>query len=122
MTRRVTCCAPPGWRGEPSGVCTTSRLIRTASNRPTWSCCTVSCAAIRTTNDCSLRPAGMLGGLLVFSYPRCNAGSRLVLAAQNLVFVLLRKQFRVFAHPPDKMLAVLREAGFRQTLAHRRLA
>ncbi len=60
--------------------------------------------------------------LLVFSYPRCNAGSRLVLAAQNLVFMLLRKQFRVFAHPPDKMLAVLREAGFRQTLAHRRLA
>jgi len=60
--------------------------------------------------------------LLVFSYPRFNAGTRLALAAQNLLFRLLRKRFRVFVHPPDRMLDVLREAGLRQTLAHRRLA
>jgi len=60
--------------------------------------------------------------LLVFSYPRYNAGTRLVLAAQNLLFLLLRKRFRVFAHPPAKMLSVLREAGLQQAFTHRRLA
>jgi len=58
----------------------------------------------------------------VFSYPTYNPGTRLVLAAQNLVFRLLGKRFRVFAHPPAKMLDVLHEAGLRQTPAYRRLA
>jgi Methyltransferase domain len=57
--------------------------------------------------------------LLVFSFPRYNAGSRMVLAIQNLVFRLRRTEFRVFAHPPAKMLAVLRESGLRSTLGHR---
>ena len=63
--------------------------------------------------------AGHTRRLLVFSYPRYNAASRLVLTGQNLVFRLQRKRFRVFAHPPAKMLAVPRAAGFRQTLTHR---
>jgi hypothetical protein len=59
---------------------------------------------------------------LVVSYPRYNPGTRLVLAAQNLLFLLLHRRFRVFAHPPAGMLAVLHDAGLRQTFAHRRPA
>jgi hypothetical protein len=56
--------------------------------------------------------------LLVFSYPPRNAVSRLLIAAQNLVFRLLRREFRTFAHPPSAMLAVLAERGLRPTFAH----
>jgi len=56
--------------------------------------------------------------LLVFSYPPRNAISRLVVAAQNLAFTVLRKQFRTFTHPPAAMLAVLEEHGLRVTFAH----
>jgi 2-polyprenyl-3-methyl-5-hydroxy-6-metoxy-1,4-benzoquinol methylase len=59
--------------------------------------------------------------LLVFSYPRRNAVSRLVVRVQNLVFALLRKEFRTFTHPPAKMLAVLERRGFRVSFAHRGL-
>jgi 2-polyprenyl-3-methyl-5-hydroxy-6-metoxy-1,4-benzoquinol methylase len=56
--------------------------------------------------------------LLVFSYPRRNPLSRLVVAAQNLVFRLLRKEFRTFAHPPAAMLGVLTARGLRLTFGH----
>jgi len=56
--------------------------------------------------------------LLVFSYPPRNVVSRLLIAAQNLVFRLLRREFRTFAHPPSAMLAVLAERGLRPTFAH----
>jgi magnesium-protoporphyrin O-methyltransferase len=57
--------------------------------------------------------------LLVFSHPPRNAISRFVVAAQNLVLALRRKEFRAFAHPPSVMLAVLEEHGLRRTFAHR---
>jgi 2-polyprenyl-3-methyl-5-hydroxy-6-metoxy-1,4-benzoquinol methylase len=56
--------------------------------------------------------------LVVFSYPRRNAISRLVVAAQNLSFKLLRREFRTFAHPPAAMLAVLTKRGLRPTFDH----
>lgn len=56
--------------------------------------------------------------LLVFSYPPRNGISRLLIGAQNLIFRLLRKEFRTFVHPPSAMLAVLGEQGFRRTFAH----
>jgi magnesium-protoporphyrin O-methyltransferase len=56
--------------------------------------------------------------LVVFSHPPRNAVSRLVVAAQNLIFRLLRKEFRTFAHPPSAMLSVLKEAGLRPTFDH----
>lgn len=56
--------------------------------------------------------------LVVFSYPPRNAISRLVVAAQNLIFTLLRKEFRTFAHPPSAMLSVLEERGLRPTFGH----
>jgi magnesium-protoporphyrin O-methyltransferase len=57
--------------------------------------------------------------LVVFSYPPRNAISRLVVAAQALLFTVLRKEFRAFAHPPSAMLAVLEERGLRPAFAHR---
>ena len=56
--------------------------------------------------------------LLIFSYPRRNGVSRLLIAAQNLLFRLRRIEFRTFAHPPARMLAVLEERGFRRAYAH----
>jgi 16S rRNA G966 N2-methylase RsmD len=56
--------------------------------------------------------------LLVFSYPPRNAVSRLFIAAQNLLFRLLRREFRTFAHPPSRMLRLLEERGLRRTFAH----
>jgi 2-polyprenyl-3-methyl-5-hydroxy-6-metoxy-1,4-benzoquinol methylase len=59
--------------------------------------------------------------LLVFSYPPRNAASRSFLAALNLVFRLLRREFRTFAHPPSAMLALLGKRGLRRTFAHHAL-
>jgi len=57
--------------------------------------------------------------LLVFSYPPRNVLSRFLLGAQNLLFRLRRKEFRTFAHPPARMLAVLEERGLVHTYSHR---
>jgi 2-polyprenyl-3-methyl-5-hydroxy-6-metoxy-1,4-benzoquinol methylase len=65
--------------------------------------------------------AGRARRLLVFSYPRRNLASRAFVAAQNVAFKLVRKEFRTFAHPPAAMIAVLRQAGFDATFAHRGL-
>jgi Methyltransferase domain len=62
--------------------------------------------------------AGHARRLVVFSYPPRNAITRLFVTVQNLVFRLLRKEFRTFAHPPAAMLAVLGEHGLRGTFAH----
>jgi 2-polyprenyl-3-methyl-5-hydroxy-6-metoxy-1,4-benzoquinol methylase len=56
---------------------------------------------------------------VVFSYPPRNVASRLVVGAENLLFRLLRWEFRTFAHPPSEMLAVVEERGFRRAYAHR---
>jgi hypothetical protein len=55
---------------------------------------------------------------LVFSYPRRNAVSRAVIAVQNAGFRLARREFRVFAHPPEAMLAVLRSHGLAPRFEH----
>jgi magnesium-protoporphyrin O-methyltransferase len=56
--------------------------------------------------------------LLVFSYPPRNHVSRLVIGAQNLLFRLRRNEFRTFAHPPARMIAVLEERGLRRAYMH----
>jgi magnesium-protoporphyrin O-methyltransferase len=48
---------------------------------------------------------------LVFSYPHRNPITRGLVAVENLVLRLRRSEFRVFAHPPAAMLALLQEAG-----------
>jgi cyclopropane fatty-acyl-phospholipid synthase-like methyltransferase len=65
--------------------------------------------------------ADRAGRLLVFSYPRHNPVSRLLVAAENLAFRIARKEFRTFAHPPQAMLAVLRAHGLEPAYDERRL-
>ena len=60
--------------------------------------------------------------LLVFSHPRDGLISRLVVGVENLGFRLTRREFRVFAHPPAAMLAVLGEHGLQAGFAQRGLA
>lgn len=49
--------------------------------------------------------------LVVFSHPPRNVVSRAVLAAENVGHRLRRSDFRVYAHPPKAMLAVLADHG-----------
>jgi len=56
---------------------------------------------------------------LVFSHPPRNPLSRAVVATQNLLLRLSGREFRVFAHPPAAMLAVLAEHGLRPSAAYR---
>jgi 2-polyprenyl-3-methyl-5-hydroxy-6-metoxy-1,4-benzoquinol methylase len=57
--------------------------------------------------------------LLVFSHPPRNPISRSLIAAQNLGFRLLGREFRTFTHPPRRMLAVLERRGLRPVFVHR---
>jgi 2-polyprenyl-3-methyl-5-hydroxy-6-metoxy-1,4-benzoquinol methylase len=66
--------------------------------------------------------AGHARGLLVFSYPRRNAVSRLLIAARNVGFRIRRREFRTFAHPPPAMLAILSDRGLDATFAHSGIA
>jgi magnesium-protoporphyrin O-methyltransferase len=56
--------------------------------------------------------------LLVFSYPPRNAVSRFLFAVQNLSFRLRGMEFRTYAHPPARMLAVLEERGLHRVYTH----
>ena len=55
--------------------------------------------------------------IVVFSYPRRNALSRLIVATANLGLRVRGKRFRAFAHPPAAMVDVLERHGLRQTFA-----
>ena len=57
--------------------------------------------------------------LVVFSYPPSNAVTHLFVAAQDIIFRLLRKEYRAFVHPPAAMLKVLGDSGLRVSFAHR---
>jgi hypothetical protein len=61
--------------------------------------------------------AGRAGRLLVFSYPRRNPLTRLYVGAQNLVFAVMRREFRTFTHPPAAMVDVLRARGLESAYA-----
>jgi 16S rRNA G966 N2-methylase RsmD len=55
---------------------------------------------------------------LVFSHPPRNVVSRAVVATQNLIFGILGRDFRTFAHSPETMLAVLAEHGLQLSGRH----
>ena len=59
--------------------------------------------------------------LLVFSHPPRNALSRVFIAAENVVWKLLGREYRAFAHPPSEMLDVLEKRGLRRTFTHHTL-
>jgi 16S rRNA G966 N2-methylase RsmD len=56
---------------------------------------------------------------LVFSHPPRNPVSRAIVATQNLLLRIAGRDFRVFAHPPAAMLAVLAEHGLQLRATHR---
>lgn len=56
--------------------------------------------------------------LLVFSYPPRNPVSRLIIAAENLLFRLRGIEFRSFVHPPRRMFTVVEQRGLRRGYAH----
>jgi 2-polyprenyl-3-methyl-5-hydroxy-6-metoxy-1,4-benzoquinol methylase len=57
--------------------------------------------------------------LLVVSHPPRNPVSRFLVASQNAFFRLSGKSFRTFAHPPDRMMDVLRDHGLVTAYTHR---
>jgi magnesium-protoporphyrin O-methyltransferase len=59
---------------------------------------------------------------LAFSHPPRNIVSRGLFASENAFFAVRGKEFRVFAHPPGAMLAVLADRGLTPVLAHHGLA
>ena len=111
--------ARPAWRTAWSGGCTTSPPIPTPSSPPTSSSCTASSAATPTTSGCSAPPRHARRRLLVFSHPRRNLISRAGRRRREPRLPALRREFRVFAHPPEAMLAVLREHGLDPRFAER---
>ena len=56
------------------------------------------------------------GEVLVMSFPRRTWWTRSLLAAGNLALRITRRQFQVFVHPPDQILAVAERHGLRQAL------
>jgi len=65
--------------------------------------------------------ADRAGRLLVFSYPRRNPMTRLFVAAQNLAFRVMRREFRTFAHPPARMIEVLAARGLRPAYGEKQI-
>jgi 2-polyprenyl-3-methyl-5-hydroxy-6-metoxy-1,4-benzoquinol methylase len=57
---------------------------------------------------------------LVFTYPPRNLASRALLGLVNLWLRLRRTEFRTFAHPPERMIGVVRGAGFEPVARRRR--
>jgi hypothetical protein len=55
--------------------------------------------------------------LVVFSHPPRNVVSRFLIGALNLRLRLQGSEFRIFAHPPAAMMAVLEQRGLRRTYA-----
>lgn len=55
---------------------------------------------------------------LAFSHPPRTVGSRAVVATQNALFALGRKEFRTFAHPPEAMVDVVASRGLKPVFAH----
>ena len=59
--------------------------------------------------------------LFAYSYPRDWGAVRAVVAVLNMQLWLRRTGFRVFVHPPERMTALIRAAGFRTVFQARTL-
>ncbi|MGH3359835.1 MAG: class I SAM-dependent methyltransferase, partial [Nocardioidaceae bacterium] len=60
--------------------------------------------------------------LLVFSHPPRNLVSHAVIGWDNFLRRLRRNDFRAFVHPPEQMLAVLRDQGLTPRFHYRGMA
>ena len=63
--------------------------------------------------------AGRARRRLAFSHPPRNLFSRALAALENSTFVLMRKEFRTFVHPPQAMLDAAVAGGLSPVFAHR---
>lgn len=57
--------------------------------------------------------------LLVLSFPNARWWTRIVLGTGNLMLRLLRRQFHIFSHPPERILATAVAGGLRITHTER---
>jgi len=55
-------------------------------------------------------------GVLVMSFPKERWWTRLALALANFGLRVMRRQFRIFLHPPDQILATAEQHGLRTML------
>lgn len=62
--------------------------------------------------------AGLARRRLALSFPRETRPARLFARAQNLVFRLLRRRFRVYVHPRAELVAAAEGAGLRLAFEH----
>ena len=63
--------------------------------------------------------AGLTRRLLVASYPRRTRLVRAGIRAQNALFALLRREFRVYLHDPAALTAAAEDAGLQRVQTHR---
>lgn len=61
------------------------------------------------------------GRAVVLSHPPRNGLSRAMLAVENLALRVRGREYRTFAHPPEDLLATLRDRGFTAKHLHRGL-
>jgi hypothetical protein len=62
--------------------------------------------------------AGLARRRLALSFPRESRPARLFARAQNLVFGLLRRRFRIYLHPRGELVAAAEGAGLRLASEH----
>ena len=56
---------------------------------------------------------------LVFSYPRRNVFSRMIISGENLFHRLRRNDFRTYLHPPEAMINAAQAQGMTVSYRHR---
>jgi magnesium-protoporphyrin O-methyltransferase len=59
---------------------------------------------------------------LVFSYPRRNLLSRMIISGENLFHRLRRNDFRTYLHPPEAMIKAAQAQGMTVSYRHRSLS
>jgi len=74
-----------------------------------------------TSADLAGAAAKRAAGTLVMSFPNDRWWTRLGLTIANFGFRRIRRQFRVFLHPPQRIMAVVGQHGFRNRFTERGL-
>ena len=59
---------------------------------------------------------------LVFSYPRRNLFSRMIISGENLFHRLRKNDFRTYLHPPEAMIKAAQAQGMTVSYRHRSLS
>jgi hypothetical protein len=103
VERRVADFADAGADVEPAGFVVLNRVVCCYPDMPR-----LAAAAAEHARD-----------TLVLSFPNSRWWTRLGLSLVNFGFRVMRVQFQVFMHPPDKILAVAEQHGLRISISQR---